>query len=254
MRKIILCITAVTGLLLFACSGKQAQPEEIETDSLSVTIMKGDSAIYGLACDGCTDSVIVLLPHDGSDPVTYDILNAKREHKVIGRPKIGDNLAVLLNPENPKEALSVIDIDEMKGTWVYLVTPTLRKRVDTQAQHQDEAVDSALKKMMVPREYGFRLKRDKQVTSIGMAYRATTTDDQSPIVYPQVRRYSEWHIFNGKLILVHPNYRVSSNGKAEQQSVELDTAEIVFMMKDSLQLRFKDGVKNYYRKNEENTK
>ena len=84
MRKTILAVIAIGGWLFCNCSGKQTQVTEMNDDSLKVSTMTGDSAIYGLACDGCTDSVIVLLPHDGSDPVTYDILKAMRNKRVIG--------------------------------------------------------------------------------------------------------------------------------------------------------------------------
>ena len=250
MRKTILAVIAIGGWLFCNCSGKQTQVTEMNDDSLKVSAMTGDSAIYGLACDGCTDSVIVLLPHDGSDPVTYDILKAMRNKRVIGRPKIGDHLAVLLSQENPTEAVSVVDIDEMKGSWVYQVMPTLKKSFIENAGKRDAETDSMIKKLMVPREYGFKLKRDKQVSNIGMTYRPTTSDDDNPVDYPPLTRYSEWHIFNGKLILVRAKNRIG-NSQQDQQPAIKDTAEIVFMMKDSLQLRFKDEVRNYYRKTEE---
>ena len=37
------------------------------------TKIEGDSTRYGLACEGCTDSVLVFLPGTGGDPVTYNI-------------------------------------------------------------------------------------------------------------------------------------------------------------------------------------
>ena len=78
MKRLILLAAAAT-LLTVACSTKQEQPAtDVADDAISLKKnLPGDSALYGLACDGCTDSVIVLLPHDGSDPVTYDILKAQ---------------------------------------------------------------------------------------------------------------------------------------------------------------------------------
>ena len=35
--------------------------------------LKGDHTVYGLACDGCSDSVIVVLRNEGGDPVRYNI-------------------------------------------------------------------------------------------------------------------------------------------------------------------------------------
>ena len=31
--------------------------------------LQGDKTIYGLACEGCNDSIVLLLPNDGSDPI-----------------------------------------------------------------------------------------------------------------------------------------------------------------------------------------
>ena len=249
MNKMRIAIWALATLLMCACTHKRTPQVDELADSLSVSTMVGDSAIYGLACDGCTDSVIVLLPAKGGDPVTYDILHAMKQRKVIGRPKIGDNLAVMLNPENPKEAISVVDIDELKGSWVYLVMPKLREGVKQMASNKDvDALsDSVINSLMVPREYGFKLKRDYQASPIGMTYRSATTDDESPVVYPPLKRYREWHVFNGKLILAELSAGMS--GK-KAHVLSQDTAEIVFMMKDSLQLRFKDETRNYYRQQE----
>ena len=246
MNKKWIAIWVFAALCLLSCNNKRTQQSKVPADSLTVSTVVGDSAIYGLACDGCTDSVIVLLPATGGDPVTYDILSAMKQRKVVGRPKIGDNLAVLLNPENPKEAVSVVDIDELKGAWVYLVMPQLREGAKQMAANKsgDALTDSVIKSLMVPREYGFKLKRDNQVTPIGMTYGSSTTEDESPVVYPPLKRYREWHVFNGKLILAELSAGMS--GK-EARVLSQDTAEIVFMMQDSLQLRFKDEVRNYYR-------
>ena len=100
-------ITAIT-----ACGGNsgKAKSNEIPTDSMAYSIVKkakGDSTLYGLACDGCTDSVVVFLPYEGGDPVTYEIIDALRMGKVFGRPKIGDRLALMINPADKEEAIVV---------------------------------------------------------------------------------------------------------------------------------------------------
>ena len=87
----------------------------------------GDSTFYGLACEGCTDSVVVVLPTDDSDPITFSIIDAMQSRQVFGRPKIGDQLAIVINKEDKRKADIVIDLDELKGTWVYQVMPKLRK-------------------------------------------------------------------------------------------------------------------------------
>ena len=51
---------------------------------------KGDKAIYGLACMGCTDSVVIILPNQGGDPVKYNILEANRNRQVFGNIEVGD--------------------------------------------------------------------------------------------------------------------------------------------------------------------
>lgn len=86
----------------------------------------GDKMVYGLACEGCTDSVIVFLPNSGGDPVTFDILDAMRNHKVYGRPKIGDTVALLMDKEEKKTCDMVIDLNELQGNWCYKVMPKMR--------------------------------------------------------------------------------------------------------------------------------
>ena len=77
MKKAILFIFA-TVLLTGACGSKQQQPaSDIAEDAISLQKNQpGDSALYGLACDGCTDSVLVFLPYSGGDPDTFDIITA----------------------------------------------------------------------------------------------------------------------------------------------------------------------------------
>ena len=59
---ILACVAAVA---LTACGDKNELKVEKGhlNDELKLT---GDKTVYGLACEGCTDSVVVLLPNDGS--------------------------------------------------------------------------------------------------------------------------------------------------------------------------------------------
>ena len=116
MKKAILFIFA-TVLLTGACGSKQQQPaSDIAEDAISLQKNQpGDSALYGLACDGCTDSVLVFLPYSGGDPDTFDIITAFQQHRIYGRPRIGDELAVIVNPEDRDEALSVVNMEMLKG-------------------------------------------------------------------------------------------------------------------------------------------
>ena len=61
--------------------------------------------------------------------------------------------------------------------------------------------DSVMQRLLQPREYGFQLKNDHQAQPIGMVRQGNTTDDRSPVEYPELKRYHEWHLLNGRLIL-----------------------------------------------------
>ncbi len=84
------------SMLFIACGNKNK--DKIPTQQVSSHItMTGDSTLYGLACEGCSDSVVVFLPEDGSDPVTYNILEAHRKGHVLGKLKIGDKIEIIPN-------------------------------------------------------------------------------------------------------------------------------------------------------------
>ena len=228
-----------------ACSGKEAKNsggDVSQTDSMAYSLYtkeKGDSTLYGLACDGCTDSVVVFLPYEGGDPVTYEIIDARRNGMVHGRPKIGDRLAININPDDKDEALLVIDIEELKGAWCNKFMPKFRdldkmpKRL--QRRMMADMPDSIKQKLLVPKEFGFEIKGTNTILPIGMLMRAETSDDMSPVEYPQQKIYSEWRIYNGHLLL-------------ETKKHGIDTADIVILRPDTLVLKFKDKVQGYYRK------
>src|SRR5574344_1853594 len=92
----------------FSSFGKKKIPQSNPKQPLSPEVhVTGDSAIYGLACEGCTDSVIVVLPNSGGDSVTYDRLEARRSDNSIGMPRIGEKLTGLLS-EDKKSAKYVV--------------------------------------------------------------------------------------------------------------------------------------------------
>lgn len=240
-----LCLLAV--LMMAACGSKQS--DTVHSDAISNhKNAPGDSAIYGLACDGCTDSIIVFLPFSGGDPDTFDFIQAHQEHRLYGRPHIGDELAVIVNHQNRHEALMVIDLEALKATWCYMATPRLRKR-DMQTREATEPIpDSVLKTLLEPREFSIRLKTDNTVTTHGGWHRPTTSDDAGPVEYPQLRRYTEWRVWNGRLILKADTISgFSKDGELPQT----DTADIQLLMQDSLVLRFADHEQSYYRKQTE---
>ena len=250
-----LFLLLLAAVLVSACGHKAAQePQEVPSDAISLEQnAPGDSTLYGLACDGCTDSVLVFLPYSGGDPDTFDIINAHQQHRIYGRPHIGDELAVILNPEDRDEALVVIDMETLKGTWCYMVKPTLRTPDQMPKKMQrrmlERIPDSVKQQMMSPREYSLRLKRDNSVMVRGGMYRQTTTDDMSPVEYPTVKRYTEWRLYNGRLILKADT--ISGFSKPDEVPT-IDTIDIEMLMDDSLILRFPDHVQHYYRKIEEN--
>lgn len=248
MKKSILMI--LTALCVFACGEKRdtAKGEVAATPQN----MPGDSTRYGLACDGCTDSILILLPFSGADPDTFDVINAFHQHQIYGRPQVGDDIAVILNPEDKQEALMVINLEEIKGEWCYQVMPTFRNLENMPQRMQrrmlERIPDSVKEQLLVPREYGIRLKRGNVAQSIG-AGRNRNADQMSPVEYPAIRRYAEWRLYNGQLLLGTDTFSFAGN---EKKVREYDTATIQMLRHDTLVLKFKDHEQGYYRKKDNN--
>ena len=240
-------------LLFAACghSGNNNKDEQIVGDSLNQDAigrqLEGDSTIYGLACEGSNDSIIVILKSIDSDPDTIDILEARINRRVFGRPDIGDLVAITMNPERKSTAEIVINIDRLKGEWCYQVMPRLRHRVGTAAdsavQLPPDFPDSLRKKWFQPREYGFELRRDNTVHPIGIQ-RNEAERQPGPVEYPILKRYRQWYVYNGHILLCEARRDTLGN----QQIISTDTADIVFMRRDTLQLRFADHEQGYYRR------
>lgn len=249
--KYLMILGAVTAAIA-ACGNSKLNDKY--ADSSVVSMEKnalGDTTVYGLACDGSTDSVVVVLKYSGGDPDTFNILNAMRMHQVFGRVKIGDELAIILDADNKKEVDMMVDLDELKGSWCYKVMPHMRdiagmpKRM--QQMMQKHMPDSMMQSLMVPREYGFKLKRDFQSSPIGYVQHNASTDDMSPVEYPTLKWYNEWRIYNGKLILTQNTTKMMVDKK--DRKVINDTAEILLLRRDTLALKFNDGkVIGYYNK------
>lgn len=241
-------LIALFALSILAGCGNKEKDKSGEAIGTSTKI-EGDSTLYGLACEGCTDSVVIMLPGDGSDPVTYDIIEAMKNGRVAGRPETGAWICLTLDGSGENTAYNVINLDQLKGTWVQSVMPTMRERTGVQIEESDEAKakrDSMISTLMVPCEIGFALKRYYTAEPVGM--RQQSNDDMGPVIYPTPKRYTDWHIFNGRLVLTEAAMTVDSTTTAEQTATS-DTAEILLMMRDSLALRFQDGsVQGYHRK------
>jgi hypothetical protein len=159
---------------------------------------------------------------------------------------IGDKMAVVASDADPRVADLVIDMEELKGEWCYLVKPALRARagLSQAALHQELKEDTVIQKLMEPREYGFEIKSDYVARPIGLT-RNMTSDEESPVVFPPLKRYRQWRIFNGQLILSE----TSRDTTGVVSVTNSDTARFVLMRRDTLVLRFADGSEQgYYRK------
>ena len=237
---------AMTGGILMSCKNdNQAFPTDQKTIGTSTRI-QGDSTLYGLACDGCTDTVMVFLPGRGGDPIVYNILEETKKRHIIGRPQVVDCVAIIVNGEDSTKADMVIDLDQLKGTWVSQVMPTLRERVEIEGDEPvfENEMDSLIADMLKPIEMGIALKRHYTAQAVGRQRR--NVDADSPIIYPTIPNYKEWHIINGHLVLTSDES--APNTPENKKKLVNDTVDFVFMTRDSLRLRFPDGERGYYRK------
>ena len=246
--RLILSYIAITFMaaLSVSCGNSSNELEKAEAIDKSVK-EKGDKMIYGLTCDGCTDSTIVFLPNEGGDPVTYNIEKATHNKQIFGKPEIGDWIGIILNPANKHEAMMVIDLDQLKGTWSYEVVPTLKEmKTKTNREIRAEITDSMKEILFVPRQYGFTLKRHFQASPVGLIYKGNSLSDESIVEYPKVKIYTGWHVFNGKLIL-----RLDTVDERQRRipdsKVVRDTATFLYMLDDSLALRIKDSTIGFRR-------
>lgn len=206
--------------------------------------LAGDSTIYGLACDGCTDSLLILLPPGGADPDTFSVFDAFLAHKIFGRPTIGDQMAVIRNGLDTTVADLVINIDRLENDWRYQVIPSLR-RIPTDKAAVAQPVhlpDSFVARWLQPREYGYDIRRDNIVFTVGTVPEAEAR--RAPVEYPALKRYREWHLLNGHLLLCET--RRDSTGLTTV--ISTDTADLVLLRRDSLVLRINGTEQPFYRK------
>lgn len=243
-------------LAVFACGKEhqQVEQEQVEIQTLSY-VSQGDSTVYGLVCSGCTDSILVFLPDKGGDPITLNIFNANKAHQVFGYPEVGDKIALLLNPQDSTEVMVAIDIDQLRGTWVYNEMPIFKfqknsEEIDsirkTMSEEALQRMDSVLQTMRVPREYGYTFKRDFTMMSVGGPPRTSSLDSNTPVEYPPLKRYREWHIHNGKIIFTSGGIKTNENNSNNQSSKLVnDTAEFVILLRDTMAIRFGDTVRGF---------
>ena len=235
MKKLMISAVVAAMTMLAACGGMSGEGDKSAIDVSDK--LSGDTMIYGLACDGCNDSVIVFLPSEGGDPITYNIVQAMKNKQVFGHPEIGDWLGIILHPKDSTAARMVVDLDQLKGTWTYQVLPTLRESATKSLQQIDaEITDSMRELLFVPREYGFTLKRHHQATTVGMVYRSNSLADESLVEYPPVPRYTGWHTWNGQLILTRDTVD-SKRNPLPPAKIQRDTLGFVMMHGDTLVLQ-----------------
>lgn len=242
-----LTLTMLCALLLQACTTRQPQQP---ASAIRPIADASDSTIYGLVCDGSNDTIIVFLndPYDGSDPDTLDILEASKAQQVFGSLRIGDRVAIMRDTADNRRASRVIVTQDLLGQWCYKVKPSLRRVAGMEGQSNETAVsqlpDSLQQLLDTEMEYSLVLKTDSMAYSIGMRLAAATADEQSPIEYPATKRYAQWYIRDGRLLLTES--AIDSLGNS--RPVSTDTTELVMLTPDTLVLRFADGERGYYRK------
>lgn len=249
LKSIITICIAVGTCVLVACNKKSQRTKPSLNMPISLSKpAKGDKAVYGLACMGCTDSTIVLLPNAGGNPVRYNILTATRNRQVFGDIEIGDWICLLRNEKDSLKADMVVDLDNLKATWTYQVMPHLRDVKHLSKRQQARILanmpDSIVDTYMVPREHGFALQRMGEASPIGYERPAVAEEDDCPVEYPEVPFYTEWHPYNGKLILV----RSTRPGIHGNQKIARDTMTFIYMKGDSLALQDKKGIIYGYHK------
>lgn len=245
----IFCLFFSSLVALVSCNTKEMK--DAEKPAYTVRL-QGDSAVYGLACDGCNDTIVVVLPEDNSDPVTYNIMEAKRRKRVLGKVQIGDRLCIVLNKKNKKKADVVVDIDKLAGIWCYIVMPKMRDAgqmsAKAQARMMNNMSDSLKETYLIPREYGFYLKRDWIASSVGYVDDNNALAQESPVEYPPLGYFTAWHLWNGMLVITSGTPSSKNNGQIDVKSLQNDTCSIDYLYGDSLVLS-SDGIsRSYYRK------
>ena len=240
-----------------SCKRQAADTTNINDPFAGDYRMAGDSTVYGLACKGSSDDAILLLPADGSDPVRYDIVLATRRNKVLGSINTGDRIALVPNKKHANVADMVINLDELKGVWCYMVMPQMRQDSYEQEQVQDRTkdsmADSLALSLFVPLEYGFWLKSQGEAASVGYIRELNTLVDESPVTYPSLDYFIKWQIWNGKFILASGKPKYDKDNTVDGYTdIRYDTCSIDFLSHDSLALTDRNGTRCYYRKKDAN--
>lgn len=260
MNKPLLFTALLTVAGIAGCS--YSEVERQGNDKVQFVRAEGDKTIYALASDNTSDSILVFLtlPYDGEDPDTMDILQARRNRQIFGRVNVGDMIAILPNEEDsvgeatPSDSAAlvverlpsakrVIVLEDFFGQWFYEVHPRLRRHVPDSV-----VLPHRIQEMLnTSCEYSITLKPDNMMFSMGAQRGTTSEDDMLPVVYPKPKRYTQWAIYNGRLVLTE-SVRDSTD---QNSAIGTDTVEFVRLRRDTLILRFPDGEHTYYKKESE---
>lgn len=250
-HKLVFIFCLILGSLATIVSCNTKEVKEAEKPAYTIRL-QGDNAVYGLACDGCNDTVIVVLPEDNSDPITYNIMEAKRRKRIMGKIQIGDRLCIMLNKKDKKKADVVVDIDKLAGIWCYIVMPKMRDAeqmsAKAQARMMENMSDSIKETYLIPREYGFYLKRDWIASSVGYVDDNNALAQESPVEYPPLGYFTAWHLWNGMLVITSGTPSTKNSEQINVKSLRNDTCSIDYLNGDSLVLS-SDGIsRSYYKK------
>lgn len=216
-----------------------------------------DGMVYGLACEGCNDTFVVMIPTADLEgqPLKLNVLRAFKKHRVIGKLEPGDWCAVMLNEKDMTVADMVINMDLIKGKWVHQVMPTEKENARAMILHEnpDANVDSIIQSYMLPVERGFQLMRQGKAASIGVSLLGViNTDEESFVEYPASSLYASWKVAYGKIIFSEADSIIDPDDpdmkrKILNKNCERDTCDLVLLLKDSLQISYQGKVSSYYR-------
>lgn len=93
------------------------------------------------------------------------------------------------------------------------------------------------------------MKRMSEALSVGYVMANADVEDDSPVEYPEVPFYTEWHPYNGKLILVKGRRELGE--MVVNEKTTYDTLSFVYMKGDSLALRNSAGVVTGYKRSKD---
>ena len=108
--------------------------------------------------------------------------------------------------------------------------------------------DSIKENFLIPREYGFTLKRNHNAQAVGRVMRSNTLEDDSPVIYPPVSNYTKWYMLNGNLVLISREGGFPGAKDGKKATYSLDTMQLIALSADSLIL-MQHGIRyNFHRK------